>query len=210
MLEVGQKVKYNFGKTDGSPDWREGVFKGWLHDDLGQHESQYIVQVGSNDQCFPANAVKPLYEIDDEVAIQHGKDNLDKLEALLNKALVALLPRVSGEVKRDKEEPHLIIMGGTLTVEPATIEVESLASFKEFPGWSVTKWMTTPGTRWEPPDVSDAEVGRSHHLNRVVQIAIDAIWDCLSAGFWEQEADNALYEQYLEDEKLAKEFYGQS
>jgi hypothetical protein len=164
-------------------------------------------KVSYHGKTFTTNRVMKWEPLSDEDLQKHVGEHFEELYELTVKAVSALLPSVykvkrSGSedytvVKRSDSEDYTVEIGeNNLTISPVSIEITTLNSFKEVPGWAVTTWGYYPGSRLDPPDYVDSEIGTERRVDRAVALAIRTAWEQDSEDFWQGVlADKMMQEE---------------
>jgi hypothetical protein len=188
-IKTLEKIKYFANKK-----WQDGWFLAKKSGKCVIKKSKY----NENTITVDSEHVKRVERLsDDEIIIQYGKDNVDELLLAIRKACKVLLPHFCNDkdIKKDNQEPHVILLNGAIDIVPTSIEVEALNCFKEVLGWSVTIWRNLPGTRYEPPDVSDSHVGNARNIPQTTKLAIDTMFALASNDYYDGWAEEEMFKE---------------
>jgi hypothetical protein len=140
---------------------------------VGVGEKHYF---NYREQEFPRHQVRQFVPLKDE----EKNEDLSKIVAFVEKVTDSLLPTTGGGFPL---RPAVIRDGAiwgyynSVSLEPAVVEVQSIARVTEVSGWTVTTWKQTSGSYWEPADVDDHTVGEFTNWKTAAAVFLKTIFD---------------------------------
>lgn len=162
------------------------------------YDSPFHVKGPGQFRCH-ATQIRHFRRLEQKEGEKYAQDNIHKLLVYIKRGMERLLPKYADEVTLNSENTVINLPCG-LTVEPCVVEVESLDSFTEFPGWSVISWRQVTATRNEPEGIDGKVMGEARYEMAAAALAIKSVFSALSDGFWEGEGE-IEYVRQLEEEK---------
>lgn len=190
-MKNGDKIKFFDGKR-----WETVVF---VQEDQG---CPIIKKSDGQHQRVLPYRVKIFEPITEGEVLANAKKNIGQLYDLVHNAVknifVGVIP------VEIKEEKYLSIFNGQITVDPVEVEVETIARFKEYPGWAVSVWREYPGTRLDPPDFVDTFIGNARTTVEAAKLVIATLAKILADGFWQMKDDEEYAKMMDAAEKEAE------
>lgn len=129
------------------------------------------------------------------------KEDLPKALELTNRALKTILKlddKVNSHIKGDE----LYTYFDQISICPFTTIKSTPGSYQEVIRWNVTGWTFYPGSRVEPPDMSDRDLGDFPTYYKAVEEAVYVIARLYAEAFWIHEMNNALEQEYAQEKEL--------
>lgn len=133
---------------------------------VGVGEKHYF---NYHEKEFPQREVREFVPLKDE----EKNEDLSKIVAFLDKIAGSILP---GE-KVAMRDGAIWGYHNSVSLEPAVVEVQSIARVTEVSGWTVTTWKQTCGSYWEPADVDDHTVGEFTTEYAAAAVFLKTIFD---------------------------------
>lgn len=176
-------------------NWRHGTF-------LGQCPGCCLYKVGIGEphhfnyeekEVYP-HSVKRFIPLTEEAAAAKHDAELPLAFAMVQAALVELMPGVTAEIK----DGSIFAFG--VTLDPVVYETPRIGAVQETAGWQVTDWKYYHATRNQPEEWVDVPVGEPTHYGIAVQRFIEAIFKVKANSYWERLADDAAATAWAESE----------
>jgi len=133
---------------------------------VGVGEKHYF---NYREEEFPRHQIRQFVPLKDE----EKDEDLGKIVAFVEKVTDSLLP---GE-KITVQDGAIWGYYNSVSLEPAVVEVQSIARVTEVSGWTVTTWKQTSGSYWEPADVDDHTVGEFTNWKTAAAVFLKTIFD---------------------------------
>lgn len=128
--------------------------------------------------------------------------NQDELLTYLRRAWLKLMPShmkdpwVAGmiEVVKDKHEPCIKLMMGTIEIHPSMIGRTS-----KKPGFSIKKMLNYQGDYCTPPDTDIVELGESLSPVVAARMAITELWNIMCTNLFDQLGEERMAKELCKD-----------
>ena len=91
----------------------------------------------------------------------------------------------------------LWLEGRSISIEPERLMVKSIGRHIERYGWTVTPYHTVNNYPHHPDDVEDVRYGESFNTLGISQIAMNAVWELLSEGYFTSVSEQEYCEENL-------------
>jgi len=91
----------------------------------------------------------------------------------------------------------LWLEGRSISIEPERLMVKSIGRHIERYGWTVTTYHTVNNYPHHPDDVEDVRYGESFNTLGISQIAMNAVWELLSEGYFTSVSEQEYCEENL-------------
>ena len=121
------------------------------------------------------------------------EDGWEDLKRVVADAVGKFFPH--DQIRFDDEAPAIYV--NHLVVAVGVKEMETIASFREIPVWTVSYFKGIAATRWEPDDVEEVDCGDSSTTIGAARIIVDNLWEYHTEGYWESLNESRFCE--LED-----------
>lgn len=93
----------------------------------------------------------------------------------------------------------LWLEGRSISIEPERLMVKSIGRHIERYGWTVTTYRTINNYPHSPDDVEDIRYGESFNTLGISQIAMNAVWELFSEGYFTSVAEKEYCEDVLNE-----------
>ena len=168
-----------------------------------KHEDEYLVEIHGNRLYLKPTDVRewrplkfgPSPEFKCEKMDEFISNNWEDLKKKCQDAVLKFFPEVT--LKFDDKENTIGVEDGYgpyLTVAPAVLEKQSIAAFFEVPAWEVVHWVSTAGTRWEPPGVDEVNCGFAETTIHAAELLVNKLWQYHTEDYWQGLRDSELAE----------------
>lgn len=141
--------------------------------------------------------VKRLNDSDEEMSAW-AEPQLKQIAKYIEDAYSKILSvdsKVEIEQCNDQGICCLWLEGGSISIEPERLMVKSIGRHIERYGWTVTTYHTINNYPHSPDDVEDVRYGESFSTLGISQIAMNAVWELFSEGYFTSVSE----QEYCED-----------
>lgn len=192
-MQIGDKVKF---QLEDRQYLSHGTVISINHDNVlvGVGEKHYF---NYEERVFPRHDLYVFHSLSQDDFDNWVDENFPKLYEFAKEVFAKMLPDVS--LKYHTHGPNDASIEADyygITLDPCIMEVRSIGRIKEICGYSVSAWTSSAGSRWEPPDVDNVELGQYRDHYNAVRGFAEAVFGEKVRAYFDAKAEDEYAKEY--------------